>query len=109
MAQNRLSKSRILACSVYGENVTTSRRDFLKTTAIAGAGLTIPAIAHASAFAGNGVASPAVAAESGGAAAIAPTRGIGLYPGEPPSRIRAPCSCSIPPLLSQSCAAASGL
>lgn len=58
----------------------TTRRDFLKTTAIAGAGLTIPAIAHASGITIDGDAA-AIPGKAGNGLAIAPTRGIGIYPG----------------------------
>ena len=59
----------------------TTRRDFLKTTAIAGAGLTIPAFAHASIIAGDGDTSGAAAGEYISARPVLPTRGLGLYPG----------------------------
>ena len=59
----------------------TTRRDFLKTTAIAGAGLTIPAIAHASMVAGSVDASITETGEVSAMTSALPTRGIGLYPG----------------------------
>ena len=59
----------------------TTRRDFLKTTAIAGAGLSLPPIARASKIPGDGTAFTGAAVESGREIADLPTRGIGLYPG----------------------------
>ena len=59
----------------------TTRRDFLKTTVIAGASLAVPAIAHAAVVTGDGAPDAALLGESGGSAAVLATRGVGLYPG----------------------------
>ena len=59
--------------------MSTSRRDFLKTSIIAGAGATLPALP---AFAAQQDAAPATG-EISSSSAIAYTRGIGLYPGLP--------------------------
>ena len=65
--------------------MSTSRRDFLKTTAIAGAGAALsglPAIAEPAT--GSTPGSPSTAAHAAtGPGAPAYTRGIGLYPGAP--------------------------
>jgi Exo-beta-D-glucosaminidase Ig-fold domain/F5/8 type C domain/Glycosyl hydrolases family 2 len=61
--------------------VDTTRRDFLKTTAIASTGLAIPAIAHATIVSGHTDSSAGLLAQAGTRTAVLPTRGIGLYPG----------------------------
>lgn len=63
--------------------MTTSRRDFLKTTAIAGATVAVDplsAFAKPSPATGPGISQTTA---NGGARAIEYTRGIGVYPGEP--------------------------
>jgi hypothetical protein len=64
--------------------MSSSRRDFLKTTAIAGTGLALSrrAFAGNTLEASNGVDAPALGqAPAGGASNTTFTRGIGLYPG----------------------------
>ena len=59
----------------------STRREFLKTTVIAGAGLAIPSVAPASALVSDAGASSALLVEADGLTDVRPTRGIGLYPG----------------------------
>jgi hypothetical protein len=63
--------------------MSTSRRDFLKTTIIAGAGMALPAVASAT----DGVPSlPGSESQVAGVPAAVGgeyTRGIGMYPGDP--------------------------
>ncbi len=65
--------------------MTTSRRDFLKTTAIAGATVAVnPLSAFAEPIHAVGPRTyDSLAKANGGAGAIEYTRGIGVYPGEP--------------------------
>jgi Exo-beta-D-glucosaminidase Ig-fold domain/Glycosyl hydrolases family 2/F5/8 type C domain len=63
--------------------MSTSRRDFLKTTMIAGAGMAIPAMAEPTAS-GGAESLPAAEGQLSTAAAQGIfTRGIGMYPGSP--------------------------
>ncbi|MFZ0663372.1 MAG: discoidin domain-containing protein [Acidobacteriaceae bacterium] len=67
--------------------MSTSRRDFLKTTIIAGAGAVLPASAAAAAQPAQASAASPESNPAATAAAASPsseyTRGIGLYPGAP--------------------------
>ncbi len=59
----------------------TTRRNFLKTTAVASAGLAMPALAHGSAIADKASAPLGASPVSAAITNTLPTRGIGLYPG----------------------------
>jgi Glycosyl hydrolase 2 galactose-binding domain-like/Exo-beta-D-glucosaminidase Ig-fold domain/Glycosyl hydrolases family 2/NedA-like, galactose-binding domain len=64
--------------------MSTSRRDFLKTTILAGAGAALPPVsARAATSVGAGMPSAAMAAEMSSAVSGGFTRGIGIYPGAP--------------------------
>src|SRR5579862_6003548 len=84
-ALKRFSNRETWCSEVDGEYVTTSRRDFLKTTAIAGATVAVnPLSAFAEPIHSTGPGTyDALAKANGGAGAIEYTRGIGVYPGEP--------------------------
>ena len=64
--------------------MSTSRRDFLKTTVIAGAGMALPAAAELNSG-GEAAGLPAAEGQPGSAAPVSSeyTRGIGMYPGLP--------------------------
>jgi hypothetical protein len=61
--------------------VETTRRDFLKTTALVGTGLAVPVMAHATVILDGMDAPIALAGQAGGNAVALSTRGIGIYPG----------------------------
>lgn len=64
--------------------MSTSRRDFLKTTILAGAGAAMPPVtARAATSVDAGLPQSAMAAEMSMAASGGYTRGIGVYPGAP--------------------------
>ena len=63
--------------------MSTSRRDFLKTTVIAGAAVAMDGVSTFAQSAHTGTASGAAAQATGEAKAMGYTAGIGIYPGDP--------------------------
>ncbi|HEV2464498.1 MAG TPA: discoidin domain-containing protein [Acidobacteriaceae bacterium] len=63
--------------------MSTSRRDFLKTTIIAGAGAVLPPVSAMAASAGAPAQTPQDATEAAQLSSSEFTRGLGFYPGAP--------------------------
>ena len=74
-----------MLCKRSGGEVTTSRRDFLKTTAVAGTGMAMDGLSAFAEPLGKAETGPAASQVQAGIEAKTPefTRGIGIYPGEP--------------------------